>query len=205
MTRSATTATRALIAVVPVLLLLLGLAVAVQDADAERASGPTSRPLAPDGPLAPLIPLVGGAWVADFPNGLTDTQTFEPMVAGRFLRNVHWVATSDGRTVYEGETVYGAEPGGGGDGERGAGALRWWYFNSTGGSIVGELEVQADGSIEYSGDNHGGAGQTTAVRGAFRFDPDDPDVYTAVTYFERGGEWVVERELVYRREGETGG
>src|SRR5690348_13035634 len=57
--------------------------------------------------LALLAPLCGRTWIAQFPKGgLSDTQTYEPMLGGQFIRNEHAVADASGKVVYSGETIY---------------------------------------------------------------------------------------------------
>lgn len=142
--------------------------------------------------LRALAPLVGGEWKTAFPNGMTDVQRFEPMVAGRFLRNVHEVRDTQGKVVYEGETVYGA-------GSEEDGSLRWWYFNSTGGWIDGTIVPGAGGTFDYEGENHAPSGQTDRVRGRFELDELAAGRFKSLTWFWRDGDWHLERELVYER------
>jgi hypothetical protein len=140
------------------------------------------------GPLAPLAPLVGRTWITTFPNGaLTDTQRFEWMYGRKFVRNPHQVKDAAGQVVYEGETIYGWDAG--------AGELRWWYFNATGGWIDGTVAVEDDGTLVFEGENHGGTGQTAKVRSSAHFEGDDR--WLSTTWFWRDGEWQVERELEF--------
>ncbi len=145
-------------------------------------------PPAEDGPLAPLAKLVGPEWIATFPNGkLTDTQRFEWICAKKFLRNPHQVKDASGQVVYEGETIYGYD--------RASKSLRWWYFNATGGWIEGTITLEDDGSLLFEGQNHA-PDQTPRVRSSSLL---EDERWTATTWFEKDGEWQVERELEFRR------
>ncbi|TAJ24731.1 MAG: hypothetical protein EPO68_01095 [Planctomycetota bacterium] len=138
--------------------------------------------------LAPLAPMCGRTWVAQFPKGgLSDTQTYEPLLGGQFIRNEHAVADASGKVVYSGETIYGWDAP--------TSTLRWWYFNATGGWIDGTIERAADGSLVFDGVNHAGGTQTAKVRSSSKFDADGRQLVT--TWFWRDGAWVPERELVY--------
>jgi hypothetical protein len=73
--------------------------------------GKQSTPAADPDKLDSLAPLIGRDWTAPLPNGnLTDTQRFEWMYGKKFVRNTHFVKTTKGEVVYEGETVYAWTP-----------------------------------------------------------------------------------------------
>ncbi len=138
-------------------------------------------------PLAVMEPFVGRDWIAKFPTGgLTDTQHYEWMFGRKFLRNVHHVRDAAGHVVYEGETIYGFDAA--------TAAIRWWYFNATGGYIDGTVVEEADGTLLFEGVNHAGKQQTAKVRSTSCFEEDG---FTSTTWFWRDGDWKVERELIF--------
>lgn len=154
------------LAIVP----LLAVGPAAAQPSGERAGGASH--------LQGLAPLAGRAWQGTFPGGeLRDTQEFAWMLGGAFLRNAHRVTDLEGNVVYEGETIYGWDP----QAER----LRFWYFNSTGGHVTGELE-ESEGRWRAEGENHGPAGQTSRVRSEIALVGDG---WTLTSFFLEGGEW----------------
>jgi hypothetical protein len=67
------------------------------------------QPAAAD--FSPLEFLVGNCWVGTFGDGkTTDEHCFEWKYGRKFIRDRHVVRGADGRTVYEGETIYGWNP-----------------------------------------------------------------------------------------------
>jgi len=125
---------------------------------APQTQAPASSPKAA---LAVLAPLIGSDWRAPLPGGtLTDTQHFEWMYDGMFIRNTHHVDTADGKTVYRGETVYGWDAR--------AHEIVWWYWNETGGYLTGTVTPNADGSLLLEGENHGPADQLDRSRQTIR-------------------------------------
>jgi outer membrane protein assembly factor BamB len=161
-----------------------GLAAGAALAAATRAS-PTQDAKPDAGPLAVLEPLAAHKWVAPFPNGrLTDTQRFEWMYGRKFLRNPHQVKDASGKVVYEGETIYGFD--------EATGAVRWWYFNATGGFIEGTVVEEPDGTLVFEGENHAAKQQTAKVRSTSLV---DGDAWRSTTWFWKDGEWKPEREL----------
>ena len=138
--------------------------------------------------LRPFAPLVGTTWVATFPNGkLTDEQKFEWVYGGKFLRNQHWVRTTDGKTVYEGETIYAWDPL--------AEQVVWWYWNASGGYVAGTMSATEGGWL-FEGVNHAPKTQTPKVRGVIR--AITAESWESVQYFERDGKWVEQFAIVYR-------
>ncbi|MSR48065.1 MAG: hypothetical protein EXS13_13575 [Planctomycetes bacterium] len=130
---------------------------------AARLGSLVADTVAVDDPLAPLEPFTAHDWVATFPNGkLTDTQRYEWMLGKKFLRNPHQVRDADGKVVYEGETIYGFDAA--------TKALRWWYFNATGGWIDGTVAEEPDGTLLFEGVNHAGSNQTAKVRSTSLFE-----------------------------------
>lgn len=164
-----------LVPLVVALALLFARAVAT-----ESASAPASSP------LAILSPLVGENWVAEMQGGATDTQRFEWMFDRKFLRNTHEVRNAAGDVIYAGETVYGYDLA-----EK---QLRWWYFNSIGGIVEGELEVKA-GKVAFVGQNHGGPGQVGELRGEMVLGEGE---WSSITFAEQDGEWRPLRTLEFR-------
>lgn len=132
--------------------------------------------------------LVGKDWITTFPDGkTTDTQRFEWLYDGKFLRNLHWVKSGDGKVMYEGETIYAWD--------YAKQRIVWYYFNTTGGHLVGFLKTAKDG-YEYEAKNIAPTGQTSEVRGGMKFDNDS--TFRSITYFKRGEEWQVQRSSVYK-------
>jgi len=143
----------------------------------------------PANPLEVLAEFVGPEWVATFPDGkLTDTQRFDWMFGGKFLRNPHQVKDAQGKVVYEGETIYGFDAR--------QQVLRWWYFNATGGFIEGTVKIEDDGTLVFEGENHAAKSQIAKVRSSSRLAA--PDHWLSTTWFWRDGRWDVERELEFR-------
>lgn len=144
----------------------------------------TSRPL---GQLAMFGPLVGRDWIAEFPgNGVTDTQRFEWAVGAKFLRNVHHVRAS-GKIVYEGETIYAWD--------QPTQRIVWWYWNSTGGYVIGTIAIREDGALVADGENHGAADQLDRVRSTMRIGTNQ---WTSVGAQQRDGKWTEQPVRTYR-------
>lgn len=141
----------------------------------------------PIGQLALFSPLVGREWVAEFPgDSVTDTQRFEWALGAKFLRNVHHVRTS-GKVVYEGETIYAWD--------QRAQRIVWWYWNSTGGYVVGTIAIREDGALVAEGENHGAADQLDRVRTVIRIGTDQ---WTSAGAQERDGKWTEQPPRTYR-------
>jgi hypothetical protein len=86
--------------------------------------------------LAPLAWLAGSCWTGTFADGKTrDVVCYEWMLDGKFLRSRHRVV--DGEGPYSGETILARNPT--------TGALEFYYFNSAGGIVRGEIEPAAEG------------------------------------------------------------
>jgi len=138
--------------------------------------------------LSPFAPLVGPVWVGQFPDGkAVDEQEFEWVYGGRFLRNVHRVKTPDGTVVYEGETIYAWDP----KNE----TVVWWYWNSTGGHIVGTLEKAGD-EWSFKGTNHAPPPQPEEVRGRLRLISDSE--WQSVQYFPSDDGWKERFTMTFR-------
>jgi hypothetical protein len=128
-----------------------------------------------------FVPLIGRVWRGDFPGGaVQDTQEFEWMLGRKFVRNLHRVTNSKGEVIYEGETVYGWDF----ETEQ----LRWWYFNSTGGHVIGDL-IEENGAWVAKGVNHGPKGQVGRVRSDLRI---DADRWTSTSFKPAGEDWTKE-------------
>ncbi len=153
---------------------------------APHAQAPPSSPKAA---LSVLAPLVGGDWRAALPGGpLTDTQHFESMFDGMFIRNTHHVDTADGKTVYTGETVYGWDAR--------ARRIVWWYWNETGGYLTGTVVVNADGSLLIEGENHGPVDQLDRTRQTIRIGATS---WTMETSQQQGGQWTAPVTRTYQK------
>jgi len=134
-----------------------------------------------------LASLVGRDWVALFPDGkTTDTQRFEWVYGGKFLRNTHWVKNAEGGVVYEGETFYAWD-----FKEK---RLAWFYFNTTGGHLVGYLEEER-GRLTVYGTNNAPGAQTPEVKGAIVILAHS---YDSVTYFKKQDQWVEQMTVTYK-------
>ena len=138
--------------------------------------------------LQPFAPLVGRVWVGEFPDGKAfDEQEFSWVYGGRFLRNTHKVKTPDGAVVYEGETVYAWDPK--------QETIVWWYWNTTGGHIVGTMKKEGEGWL-FEGENHAPPPQPDKVRGLFRLTA--PDEWQSVQYFPSEGGWKERFTITFR-------
>jgi hypothetical protein len=123
--------------------------------------------------------LCGRTFVAPFPDGdLTDTQTFAWMLGGHFVRNRHTVSNAEGKVLYEGETVYTVDAR--------SGDVVWWYWNTTGGYVVGTLTVEGE-RVVFEGENHAPEGQPVRVRGAW--EQISAEGLVSTSYFEEEGGW----------------
>jgi hypothetical protein len=139
--------------------------------------------------LAVLAPLVGGEWRAPLPGGqLTDTQHFEWMYDQMFLRSTHHVDSADGKTVYQGETVYGWDAR--------AHQIVWWYWNETGGYLTGTLTPNPDGSLVLEGENHGPANQLDRTRQTIRLANAS---WTMETSQQQAGQWTPAITRTYQK------
>lgn len=133
-----------------------------------------------------FAPLIGKQWVAQFPGGGSDTQMFEWVYEGKFLRNSHFVKNAEGKKVYEGETIFAWD-----FKEK---KVAWWYWNTTGGHIIGIMWPE-DGKLIFEGENNAPGGQTSKVRGAFLM---SKDTWTSVQYFWKDGAWVKQGEMSFK-------
>ena len=87
--------------------------------------------------FSPLAFLVGSCWIGTFPDGKqTDEHCFEWVYDKKFIRDRHVVR---GGQPYQGETLYGWDPR-----EK---QLSFWYFNSDGQVIRGEVENTQEGLV----------------------------------------------------------
>lgn len=138
--------------------------------------------------LQPFATLVGTTWLGTFPDGnAVDEQEFEWVFGGRFLRNVHRVRTADGQVVYEGETIYAWNPK--------EETIVWWYWNTTGGHIVGTMKETDEGWL-FEGENHAPPPQPEKVRGMFRLTSEKE--WQSVQYFPSGDGWKERFTITFR-------
>lgn len=152
------------------------------------AQGKQSTPAAAPGRLDAFAPLVGRDWTAPLPNGnLTDTERFEWMYGKKFVRNTHFVKTTKGEVVYEGETVYAWDAR--------SGRIVWWYWNASGGYLEGSASIGADGAITTEGQNHGDASQLDRTRSTIRITADG---WTFTPSYEKDRVWNSEPSRTYR-------
>src|SRR5262245_34831519 len=149
-----------------------------------HGTSPSAQPI---GQLALFSPLVGREWIAHFPgNDVTDTQRFEWALGAKFLRNTHQVRAGS-KVVYEGETIYAWD--------QRAQRIVWWYWNSTGGYVVGTMAIREDGALVAEGENHGAADQLDRVRTIMRIGKDE---WTSAGAQERDGKWTEQPPRTYR-------
>ena len=149
---------------------------------------PSTPAAAAPGKLDAFAPLIGRDWTAPLPNGnLTDTQRFEWMYGKKFVRNTHFVKTTKGEVVYEGETVYAWDA-------RSA-RIVWWYWNASGGYLEGTASIGADGAITTEGQNHGDASQLDRTRSTIRIIADG---WTFSPSYEKDRVWKSEPSRTYR-------
>lgn len=138
--------------------------------------------------LQAFAALVGPTWVGEFPGGtVIDEQEFEWVFGGRFLRNVHRVINADGAVVYEGETIYAWDPK--------QETIVWWYWNATGGHIVGTMAKTTEGWM-FEGVNHAPPPQPDKVRGLFRLRSERE--WQSVQYFPSEGGWKERFTITFR-------
>ena len=140
-----------------------------------------------DDQMAPFAPLLG-CWRGAFEgnDAIHDERCFEPMLDGRYVRDVHYVRP----TTYGGETIYFF------DVQRGA--LAFTYYASDGGMTSGGVQL-APGELVFDPQTYAGAdGATQQMRshwviyGAERF--------VATTEVERDGAWWPWGVITYVRE-----
>jgi len=139
------------------------------------------------GRLDAFAPLVGRDWSAPLPSGnLTDTQHFEWMYGNKFIRNTHFVRTTKGEVVYEGQTIYAWDVR--------SGRIVWWYWNVSGGYLEGIASVGADGAITTEGQNHGDVKQLDRTRSTIRI---SGDTWTFTPSYEKDHVWKNEPMRTY--------
>lgn len=90
----------------------------------------------PPQPSDVLLGLGGYCWEADLGEGATDTHCFSVARGGHLVMDVHKVRSRSSAVVYEGVTVYRLEPA--------TGAVRYDYFNSSGGLLTGYAKRDGD-------------------------------------------------------------
>lgn len=153
-------------------------------------TSPVAGDAADDDRFEALRFLVGDCWRGDFGDGRVDTQCYDLLYDGAFVRSRHEVAkTGDDGRRYGGETVFSWD----GANER----IRFHYFASTGsvsegyfasadedGLVIPERHVSADGKV-------------TEIETRYR--RLDEDAYSMVTRSLVQGEWRVLFEATYRR------
>jgi hypothetical protein len=168
---------------------LLGALLLASCSSTPEPPSPAEPPPSPPELLAPFAKLVDGAWTAAFNAEIYDEQSFSWVFGGRFLRNRHQVRTTkDGQVVYEGETIYAIDPT--------TSQIVWWYWNATGGHIVGTARWE-DGVCIFEGENHGAPGQTQRVRSTVEIGDDG---WTArIWYLATDGSWALQNTRAYRR------
>ncbi len=140
-------------------------------------------------PFADLRFLAGHCWRGDFGNGSVDTQCYELLYDGAFLRSIHEVKRGDEDTPsYGGITLFSW------DGQ--AKRVRFHYFSRDGavsegyfasdaeGIVIPERHVSPDGSV---------------MEIETRYDPLDADSYEVVSRSLKDGEWRLMFQATYRR------
>jgi hypothetical protein len=80
-------------------------------------------------PAEMLAGLTGSCWKSAMNATTSDTHCFKAMVGGAAVTDYHTVRDQTGKTVYEGVSVYRFD--------KAAGVVRYDYYNSPGGLLVG--------------------------------------------------------------------
>ena len=137
----------------------------------------------------PYAFLIGGSWVGRFPDGTaSDTQHFEWVYGGKFIRNTHFV-TKDGQgMIYKGETIFAW------DSQKKR--VVYWYWNILGGYSQGVME-QKGRQIISKGVYHGNA-KTMETRSGMVLVSENE--YRAVQYFQKEGAWQEQWTMTFRRQ-----
>jgi hypothetical protein len=146
-------------------------ALSIADLDDPTAEGedwqtsPVSRSQAG---LAPLSFLVGACWYGEFPGqDRYDVHCFEPLLGGRYIRDVHAVPGPE--ETYRGETIYWWD--------EASAQIRYLYFNSGGGVSEGRA-VSEDDLIRFPDERHQSAdGRVRVIASTLR--RDGADAYLA--------------------------
>ncbi len=137
--------------------------------------------------MAPFAPLLG-CWRGAFEGSadIHDERCFEPMLGGRYVRDVHYVRP----TTYSGETIYFF------DAQRGS--LAFAYYASDGGMSSGGVRAEPDVLVFDAQTYVGADGQTQQMRSRWVFD--GADRFVATTEVERDGAWRPWGVIRYARE-----
>src|SRR5450432_1952783 len=151
------------------------------------ASAFTATPVdKPANPLQPLDFLVGSCWAGDFPNGMgRDTHCFEPVYAGKFVRDRH-VLHGKGPD-YAGESVYAWDPK--------QQHIVFWYWSSDGDIDQGSVEPVADG-LNFP-ERHLTQPKDLIMR--THWHRIDADRYEAINERKNGDTWQTEWKVEYQR------
>lgn len=125
-------------------------------------------------PLAPLQFLAGRCWAASIGDGSqVDTHCFEPMYGGRHLRDRHVVTDTQGKVIYEGETIYAWN----GKARR----IEFAYFSSDGGVSYGSVVARDGGRLLDFGDEVFAGPDGKELRIATEWRRDGDSAYEAVS------------------------
>lgn len=136
--------------------------------------------------------LVGDCWRGDFGDGRVDTQCYDQLYDGAFVRSRHEVAKAgdDGRR-YGGETVFSWD----GTHER----IRFHYFASTGSVSEGHFASADEDGLVIPERHVSPDGKVTEIETRYR--RLDEDAYSVVSRSLAQGESRVLFEATYRRVG----
>jgi hypothetical protein len=136
--------------------------------------------------MAPFAPLIG-CWRGAFEGNadIRDERCFEPMLDGRFVRDVHHVRP----TSYSGETIYFADAQAGGFG--------FTYYAGNGGLARGVARAVEGGFVFDPHTFVDTEGDEQRLRSTWRFE--GPDRLVAVSEREQDGEWRPWGRITYTR------
>lgn len=137
-----------------------------------------------------LRSLVGHCWRGEIGSGRVDTQCYDLLYDGAFVRSEHEVATAEDRgRRYGGITPFSWDE----SHER----IRFHYFTSTGAVSEGHFAADDDGDIVIPERHVAADGTVTEIE--TRYSPVVKDSYQVVTRSLSHGEWRVMFEATYRR------
>ena len=138
----------------------------------------------------PYVFMIDGAWVGRFPDGsASDTQRFEWVYGGKFIRNTHFVTRDGQGTVYEGETIFAW------DAEKKQ--VIYWYWNTLGGYSEGVMAYDGKHFLAQGLYHDPTNGKTMETRSGL--EPVSETEYRAVQYFKKDGAWQEQWTMTFQK------
>jgi hypothetical protein len=132
---------------------------------------------APERALEPLAFLAGHCWKGELPDGKSnDEHCFSWVYDGKFLRDRH-VVRSEGKAVYEGETIYYRNA---------SGEAEYFYISNHGGYMVGRM-VPEGNALGFPAASLFTGGKPSNVRG--RWERVGDDAYEILREYETDAGW----------------